>query len=38
MLENGSFLGAAVKEMKEELGIQINEEEMIDLIELAYKG
>jgi ADP-sugar diphosphatase len=33
---NGSFVGVAAKEMKEETGIEIKETDLIDLTQLAY--
>merc|ERR1712003_299425 len=33
---DGNFSGDALKEMRERLGIQINESELINLTELAY--
>lgn len=36
VLEEGQFKGIAAKELKEEVGIEVKEEELIDLIEEVY--
>jgi len=38
MLDDGQFAGVAAKELKEETGIDIQEDELIDLSGLAYNG
>jgi len=38
MIDGGRFAGAAAKEMKEETGIDINEDQLVDLTSLAYQG
>lgn len=35
---SGSFVGAAAKELQEETGIIVNEKDLIDLTEKAFKG
>lgn len=35
MIDKGTFIGAAAKEIKEETGLQVKEEELIDLTQLA---
>jgi len=38
MIDGGRFAGTAAKELKEETGIDIPEDELVDLTSLAYKG
>jgi len=38
MIDGGRFAGAAAKELKEETGINIDEDKLIDLTSLAYQG
>jgi len=38
MVDGGRFVGAAAKELKEETGIDIQEDQLVDLTSLAYQG
>ena len=38
MIDGGHFAGAAARELKEETGLDIKEEDLIDLTGLTYNG